>query len=594
MSAPGFILRFVRDAQPFRHKRRLSTANQQSTGASALSRAAELCRTPILHGKDAVAGIGAFVKQHLSTPVGTRCIVVTSPSGAKRAAIVSHFLRKAGLFPLVCELSDSAPLTAHTAAALAGGKRTGAQLVVGFGSSAAISVGRATAALLANGGKAEQYLPLAGGKLSVSQPSIPFLAVPTCPTSMELTRQSVLLAEGRTLAYMTPLATSPQACLSDPSLLSTCPPEHLLPLAVTALVHASEGYTRTDDGATGKGRPIAWEGVRMAVAGLLSCMHDPRSIAGAHGRACLMLSSLYSSYAVASGPLGPARALALNTSARFNIPYSTVSAAVAPHLLPNLASTVLGHAEDIADSAGWHGLGSRAEAQAERKKQIREDKQKDLEDDWSDNLDALESGSSRAGKPFGRRASPTFGGSRSLRAPTRAKGSKGEDKELDDLLKGYAKAMQEEKEAEEAGRREEESTWSEEDDDMLACAKRWAHVAQCIEQGMEMVQAGSAKDAGLQLPIPGHDWSHIQGNSRGALSPSEVASLNAFSSTLEGVLHHAISTAGGEVQPPVLADYGLSEADLGAIAAGAEVDDNTLACLVKLRRPDLLEILRQA
>ena len=87
--------------------------------------AAALTRTPTLLRAGGVADVGRFVAQSLSCPPGTKCVVLASTSGGTRAPILLHFLRKSGYAPLLLELPDAGPLTAHTPHILATAKRTG-------------------------------------------------------------------------------------------------------------------------------------------------------------------------------------------------------------------------------------------------------------------------------------------------------------------------------------------------------------------------------------------------------------------------------------------------------------------------------------
>ena len=59
----------------------------------------------------------------------------------------------------------------------------------------------------------------------------------------------------------------------------------------------------------------------------------------------------------------------------------------------------------------------------------------------------------------------------------------------------------------------------------------------------------------------------------------------------------ALASAGaaevGEGAPPSLEDYGLTDADLEAVAEMAEVEENTLNSVVSLKRSDILSLLKE-
>lgn len=55
----------------------------------------------------------------------------------------------------------------------------GADCVVGFGGGSALDLGKAVAALVANGGEPLDYLEVVGAGKKLTKPSLPYVAVPT-------------------------------------------------------------------------------------------------------------------------------------------------------------------------------------------------------------------------------------------------------------------------------------------------------------------------------------------------------------------------------------------------------------------------------
>jgi alcohol dehydrogenase class IV len=556
--------------------------------------AASLSRTPTLLRAGGVSDVGRFVSQALSCGPGTKCIVLATTSGGARAPILLHFLRKAGLAPLLLELPDAGPLTAHTPHIVATAKRTGSTLVVGFGSAATINLARACAALLMNGGKAEEFMPSAGGKRTLSAVSAPFLAVPTCPGGAELGRNSLLLAEGRTLGVLRAHPASLQACLVDPSLAVSASGESGLALSVSTLAHCIEAYTRGEDEyPDGKGRVLAWEGLRLAAGSLVASQADGASPAGLQGRAAMAVASLAASASMAAGPLGPARGTSLAIASRFSIAYSAALAAVSLEMLPAVAANLLAAAEEQQVEAGGEGAGEAAAV----------DRKRALEEEEEEDVDELEEGGrgdpQRRGSalPFGRKSGAAFakrGGKGLVGGGKREREGREEEEEdgkLDHLLEQYAAAAAEEREEEEEGEDRRDEGWEAEDDEMVRAARRWTAAGRLLASAAAAVKGAGPADAVCTiaaLPLqPGEGKPP-----RERLPPLDRAAIEGLDPALRALVAAAAAAAHLPGGSPRLSDFSLSEADFGAIAASAEVADDTLACLVKLRRGDLLEILR--
>lgn len=238
---------------------------------SLLTRASATTRTPLLLSEGASAQAAAFVSRHLGASPGQRCLVVTPPTSS-RAAPILHYLRRGGFYPLTVELPDNAPNAAHASAALAAARRTGVSFVVGVGSSSTLSVARAVAALLPNGGNVIDYAEGLGGSSALKMPSLPLLSVPTCPSGLELAREALLLVEGHALAGFKCHPESLQAALVDPALAATLSGEAALTTAWSALAHALEAYARAD--CSRGGRELAWGALELAARALLPALQQ--------------------------------------------------------------------------------------------------------------------------------------------------------------------------------------------------------------------------------------------------------------------------------------------------------------------------------
>jgi alcohol dehydrogenase class IV len=170
--------------------------------AATLAALARLARAPLLFEPQAATKVAAFAREQMRLPPGAKCVVVATATAAKRAAIVTHFLRRGGYLPLQCELPDGAPLESSVAQVMDAARRTGAGFLAAYGGGATLSVGKAAAALLVNEGSVSLYAPELGGRQRLARPSLPFLAVPSCPSGAELHRDAHVLFQGQALATL--------------------------------------------------------------------------------------------------------------------------------------------------------------------------------------------------------------------------------------------------------------------------------------------------------------------------------------------------------------------------------------------------------
>jgi alcohol dehydrogenase class IV len=85
------------------------------------------------------------------------------------------------------------PTTVTVREAAMYGMKAGCDLVIGFGGGSALDAGKAAAALLTNDGDPEDFLEVIGKGKKLTQPSAPYIAIPTTAgTGSEVTRNAVL------------------------------------------------------------------------------------------------------------------------------------------------------------------------------------------------------------------------------------------------------------------------------------------------------------------------------------------------------------------------------------------------------------------
>ena len=142
--------------------------------------------TRIIFGAGTVNGVGAIARDF-----GRRALVVTGHD-SRRAERLMINLQSAGVSAVILPVAGEPDLaTVEHGTKLARSEHC--ELVIGLGGGSAIDAGKAIAAMLANGGELLDYLEIIGRGKPLTQPSAPFIAIPTTAgTGSEVTRNAVL------------------------------------------------------------------------------------------------------------------------------------------------------------------------------------------------------------------------------------------------------------------------------------------------------------------------------------------------------------------------------------------------------------------
>jgi len=113
----------------------------------------------------------------IATTFGRRVLVVTGRD-QRRAEKLTASLRENLLAPVIFSVFGE-PELATIEQGLKLARQQGTEVVIGFGGGSAMDAGKAIAAMLANEGELLDYLEVIGGGKTLSQPSAPFVAIPT-------------------------------------------------------------------------------------------------------------------------------------------------------------------------------------------------------------------------------------------------------------------------------------------------------------------------------------------------------------------------------------------------------------------------------
>ncbi|MGA2631260.1 MAG: iron-containing alcohol dehydrogenase, partial [Terriglobia bacterium] len=177
--------------------------------------------------------------------MGGRALLVTGRSQARATPLLAQ-LKEVGITCFGCVVHDE-PSVDLVRRALAFARKERCDLVIALGGGSTLDAGKAIAALLTNRGELMDYLEVIGKAQPLTEPSAPFIAVPTTAgTGTEVTRNAVLASpEHRVkVSVRSPLMLARLAVI-DPELTYGLPPEVTARTGLDALTQLIEPYVST-------------------------------------------------------------------------------------------------------------------------------------------------------------------------------------------------------------------------------------------------------------------------------------------------------------------------------------------------------------
>jgi alcohol dehydrogenase class IV len=203
----------------------------------------------------------------------------------------------------------------------------GADAVIAIGGGSVIDLGKAAAALAANGGDPLDYVEVIGRGQPLARPPLPFIAVPTTAgTGSEVTRNAVLASpeDGVKVSLRSP-SMLPRLALVDPELTLDLPPALTAATGMDALTQLVEPFVSVK--ATAITDALCLDGLPRVVRSLRRAHSDGSDLAA---RSEMALASLYSGMALANAGLGVVHGFAAVVGGRFPAPHGAVCAALLP------------------------------------------------------------------------------------------------------------------------------------------------------------------------------------------------------------------------------------------------------------------------
>ena len=215
------------------------------------------------------------------------------------------------------------PTTDDARHAVEAARDAGCDLVVAVGGGSPLDLGKAAAALLANGGDPLDYLEVIGRGRPLALPSVPFLALPTTAgTGSEVTRNAVLSSpeHGVKASLRSPFML-PRQALVDPDLTLDVPPAVTAATGLDALTQLVEPFVCS------RSNPLVdalcREGMTRVARSLRRAVEQGSDRAA---REDLALASLFGGLALANAGLGVVHGFAAVIGGAFGAPHGAVCA----------------------------------------------------------------------------------------------------------------------------------------------------------------------------------------------------------------------------------------------------------------------------
>ncbi len=290
-----------------------------------------------------IFGVGEFRQiGALTRSLGSTALVIHNGDDRDALDLLQANLRSAGVDSRLLRQRGE-PTTTQVDAAVANARELKCDVLIGMGGGSAIDAAKAVAGLLTNGGIATDYMEVVGKGQKITQPAMPWIAVPTTAgTGAEATRNAVVgLPEKQFKASIRSELLFPKIALVDPALGVNVPPAVTASSGMDALCQCIESYTSTNAGP--ETDAFALQGVGLAARAL------PRAYADGHdleARSDMALAALLSGITLTRAGLGAVHGFAAPMGAMLPIPHGTICAALlSPVLAANIAALQLESAD---------------------------------------------------------------------------------------------------------------------------------------------------------------------------------------------------------------------------------------------------------
>jgi alcohol dehydrogenase class IV len=264
----------------------------------------------------------------LARTMGTRALVVLGSDPTRARPLLDSLAAEA--IETISFSVAGEPTVAVVQEGTRRAREAGCDLVIGFGGGSVIDSGKAIAALAANPGDAYDYLEVIGKGQPLTQPSLPYVAIPTTAgTGAEVTKNAVLasLPDRVKVSLRSPLML-PRLAVVDPELTYSLPPAVTASTGLDALTQVIEPFVSIRSNAIVD--PLCRDGIRRAARSLRRAYEYGDDVAA---RQDMALTSLFGGLALANAKLGAVHGFAGPIGGMFPAPHGAVCGRLLPYVM---------------------------------------------------------------------------------------------------------------------------------------------------------------------------------------------------------------------------------------------------------------------
>ena len=199
--------------------------------------------------------------------------------------------------------------------------------MIGFGGGSALDTAKAVAILCTNPGELSDYLEVVGRGLPLTQPGIPFIAIPTTAgTGSESTKNAVIqVLQKKTKVSLRSDRMLAKLALIDPDLTISLPPRITADTGLDALTQVIEPYVCNNPNPVTDS--FCREGMQRASKSLRKAYTDGND---RDARSDMSIASLMGGLALANARLGAVHGFAGPIGGMFAAPHGAVCARLLP------------------------------------------------------------------------------------------------------------------------------------------------------------------------------------------------------------------------------------------------------------------------
>ena len=236
-------------------------------------------------------------------------------------------------------------------------KSSKADVVIAVGGGSSIDTAKSMSMLVHNEGSVREYL--FGGTRSVTNPSLPLIAVPTTAGSgSEVTAASVITDNQHDIKLsVTHEYLIPKYAVIDPLMQKGMPPLITASTGMDALTHAIEAYVSLNAGPVSDA--YAEKAIKLIGANLRTATFNPENL---EARSNMAVASVMAAVSFANAGLGAVHGIAQAIGGIAHVPHGVANSLLLPYVME---INVMGNIEKFANIAAM--LGEKTEGLSLRK-----------------------------------------------------------------------------------------------------------------------------------------------------------------------------------------------------------------------------------